>query len=181
LLAETASLFRQQGVPVWLEYGTLLGAFREKDIIPYENDNDIGIMAKDCGNLAPSVYAAFETAGMGIYNRSVVVPHKRHLVYDHQLKKLTMSSPYLHLPCLRIFDQIERFYVDVYSFEVVSAQRARALHQKQQILLPPGYNFEQSLVCNGEGLDPEGTTAAAVTGYDVLRLRQSFIQEGAGQ
>ena len=31
----------------WLEYGSLLGSYREKDIIEWDDDGDIGIMLND--------------------------------------------------------------------------------------------------------------------------------------
>ena len=85
-----------------------------------------------------------------------MVPYKEHVVWDHQTHRLGYSSPYIHTPCLRIFDQQFKFYIDVYSFEEVSAERAQKLDAKGRILLPPDYHFDQPLVCNQEGLDPSG-------------------------
>lgn len=40
-------LFRENRIKYWLDYGTLLGAVREKDLIEYDTDLDIGILNED--------------------------------------------------------------------------------------------------------------------------------------
>lgn len=35
-------------VPFWLEFGTLLGAYREHGFIPYDDDLDVGMWVDDC-------------------------------------------------------------------------------------------------------------------------------------
>ena len=51
LLREAAGGFAAHKVDAWLDYGTLLGAVREHDIIMHENDVDLGIMSNDCDSL----------------------------------------------------------------------------------------------------------------------------------
>ncbi len=47
LLKDTSTLFNEQKVDYWLDYGTLLGIEREGDIILNDRDVDIGIWKKD--------------------------------------------------------------------------------------------------------------------------------------
>ena len=51
---EMLKIFRatceEQGVKGWLEFGTLLGAYREKSFIPHDNDLDVGMYAEDYTN-----------------------------------------------------------------------------------------------------------------------------------
>lgn len=44
------ALLEEAGVAHWLEYGTLLGAYRHGSMIPWDHDVDIGILAKDHNN-----------------------------------------------------------------------------------------------------------------------------------
>ena len=156
LLREAIDVFNVHNVDVWLNYGTMLGAVRNEDIIMHENDNDIGIMDKDCKGLKAEFFRDLAKVGLAAYNRSVEVPDKKHLVWDHQQSRFGYSSPYLHMPCLRIFDQRFHFYIDVYSYEEVPVEKARELHRRKAILLPPDYTFDEPLLCNLEGLDKDG-------------------------
>lgn len=40
-------LFEKHGIPMFLNFGTLLGALREKDFIPHDDDVDVGVFARD--------------------------------------------------------------------------------------------------------------------------------------
>jgi phosphorylcholine metabolism protein LicD len=45
-LADMQEVFERNGIKFWLEAGSLLGAIREKGLIPWDNDIDLGIFAK---------------------------------------------------------------------------------------------------------------------------------------
>lgn len=40
-------IFKTNNVNIWFEYGTLLGAYREKGFIPYDYDIDLGMYSED--------------------------------------------------------------------------------------------------------------------------------------
>ena len=44
LLYRVDDILSQTGIPYWLNYGTLLGAYRDNDLIPHDYDLDIGLM-----------------------------------------------------------------------------------------------------------------------------------------
>jgi phosphorylcholine metabolism protein LicD len=44
-------IFEKHNILYWIDYGTLLGATRNKDIIPYDDDGDIGILRQDLDRL----------------------------------------------------------------------------------------------------------------------------------
>jgi len=172
LLRDAQTVFTAHKVVIWLDYGTLLGAMREKDIIMHENDNDMGIMEGDCDGLGHEFYTAMEQKGLHVYNRSVVVPYKQHVVWDHQTHSLGYSDSHIHMPCLRIFDWEFTFYIDVYSYREVSVEEANQLQHKGKILLPTSYPREggdqHPLVCNAEGLKPEEFYAGGCRRKDMM-------------
>jgi phosphorylcholine metabolism protein LicD len=47
LLKLFADLLERRGIPYWVDYGTLLGAYRNARIIPWDDDIDLSIMASD--------------------------------------------------------------------------------------------------------------------------------------
>jgi lipopolysaccharide cholinephosphotransferase len=44
-------LFAERGIPMFLTFGTLLGAIREKDFIAHDDDVDVGVFARDRGDI----------------------------------------------------------------------------------------------------------------------------------
>ena len=58
--AAATKLFDEAGIHWWLDYGALLGAVREGGIIAWDNDADIGILARDYGKLKKLRPAAAE-------------------------------------------------------------------------------------------------------------------------
>jgi len=47
LLGELDKICRENGIEYWLDYGTLLGAYRTGGFIPWDDDIDVGMMRKD--------------------------------------------------------------------------------------------------------------------------------------
>ena len=47
LLFFTADLLAERGIAYWLDFGTLLGAVRDEEFIPWDGDLDFGVLARD--------------------------------------------------------------------------------------------------------------------------------------
>lgn len=59
LVKNIINVFNAEGIPYWLEFGTLLGAYRDKTIIKGDFDLDFGAYQEDI----PRIYEAFTKAG----------------------------------------------------------------------------------------------------------------------
>ena len=137
----------------WLDFGTLLGAVREKGIIGWEYDVDVGMPEEMCERAStPAVREAFSSMGYTLYNRSDYIPQKVKLTWDDQTKSLGWSSGYMSTVCLRVYDRELTYFVDVYWYQKVTKEEAKAA-PAGSLNLPRGYAFKKDLVCNNEGLD----------------------------
>lgn len=54
---------------IWLEFGTLLGIYRDKKLIAHDNDIDLGINEEDC---TPELIAHFEKYGFKLLRKYVI-------------------------------------------------------------------------------------------------------------
>jgi lipopolysaccharide cholinephosphotransferase len=60
-------LFAEHGIPMFLTFGTLLGALREKDFIDHDDDVDIGVFARD-RNAVLALVPELEKRGFKTYS-----------------------------------------------------------------------------------------------------------------
>lgn len=51
ILAEFSKICRENNLPFWIEFGTLLGAVRHKGTIPWDDDIDVGMFRDDINKL----------------------------------------------------------------------------------------------------------------------------------
>jgi phosphorylcholine metabolism protein LicD len=59
-LRDLIAAYKTQGVTAWIQDGTLLGAVRTGQVIPWDKDTDVGIYSWEW---TPAVHAAIITAG----------------------------------------------------------------------------------------------------------------------
>lgn len=71
-LVDFASLMKRRQIPFWLDYGTLLGAYRDGDLVPWMEDVDLGMLDSSW----PEVRSGFQelsAAGFEIHERRFCV------------------------------------------------------------------------------------------------------------
>jgi len=65
IMSQADKILSTNNVPYFISCGTLLGAIRDKGLIPWDNDIDIGIEQKDLDKLV-SLKPLFEQVGMSV-------------------------------------------------------------------------------------------------------------------
>lgn len=156
LLVVTAEVFRRHEIVYWLDYGTMLGAIREKGIIGWEYDNDIGIPEEMCKKASEKIVRDdFHRRGYTLYNQTEYIPQKVKMTWDDQTRRLGYSSGYMTVPCIRVYDASQQYFVDVYWYKRISVATARAAPKglvEGAFNLPKGYDYEEEMLCNAEGI-----------------------------
>lgn len=150
LLTKTTTILQRNQVEYWLDKGTLLGVHRDKGLIPWEYDVDLGVMNSTCAQIS-MLKDEFKAVGLTAYDRSDYIPHKVKLTYDTENHYFYWSDPYMHDPCIRIYDTYDiSIWVDIYWYVELSVKDVGAAYQR--ILIPPNYDWNSSLLCCSEGL-----------------------------
>ncbi|KAG7380174.1 hypothetical protein PHYPSEUDO_007654 [Phytophthora pseudosyringae] len=150
LLTKTSRILKRNNVEYWLDKGTLLGVHRDDGLIPWEYDVDLGVMNATCADIS-ALKSEFEAVGLTAYDRQDDIPHKVKLTYDTENHELYWSDPRLHDPCIRVYDATDvGTWVDIYWY--VELTHAKVAADRENVLVPPGYDEEDSLVCCSEGL-----------------------------
>lgn len=151
MLTKTTQIFKRHGVEYWLDKGTLLGIHRDDGLIPWEYDVDIGVMNTTCDQIS-ALKSEFEAVGLVAYDRQDYIPHKVKLTYDTENHCFYWSDPQLHDPCIRVYDSSDvSTWVDIYWYVELDAAQVTAAGAGN-VLVPPGYDGSDSLVCCSEGL-----------------------------
>ncbi|GMF24914.1 unnamed protein product [Phytophthora lilii] len=150
LLTKTSRILKRNGVEYWLDKGTLLGVHRDDGLIPWEYDVDLGVMNATCAEIS-ALKSEFEAVGLTAYDREDDIPHKVKLTYDTENHEFYWSDPRLHDPCIRVYDATDvGTWVDIYWY--VELTHEEVVADRENVLVPPGYDEEDSLVCCSEGL-----------------------------
>lgn len=150
LLTKTTTILKTNQVEYWLDKGTLLGVHRDDGLIPWEYDVDLGVMNATCEQIS-GLKSEFEKVGLVAYDRSDYIPHKVKLTYDTENHHFYWSDPYMHDPCIRVYDSSDvSTWVDIYWYVEVDAGYVAA--NRENVLIPPGYDMNSSLLCCSEGL-----------------------------
>ena len=66
LVYEVTKLFDKHNIPYFMDGGTLLGAVRHTDLIPWDDDIDLGILDKDFFRKLPKLKNEFEKFGFNV-------------------------------------------------------------------------------------------------------------------
>ena len=165
LLVTTASVLNRHNVSYWIDYGTLLGAERDGQIIPHDFDVDFGIRLEDC-NALYKLRGEFADVGMRLYGRSEWISAKASF--------LLLYSGYLNKACARLYDVRSGFCVDIdwhtkldsrrlsKSTPQIAGKLLPTATEYGTVYLPTAYNPETDgdLWCNEEGFSANGGTDA---------------------
>ena len=132
----------------WLDYGSLLGLYRDGGIIPWEFDMDMGVLDSECDQFL-SLKGAMLQDGLTMYARGEYVAAKE--------SKIMGYDGYMHATGARIYDKEFKLYVDVYWYKRFTYEQAQ--EEARAVLargdsafrLPPGYTEEDGdVLCNLE-------------------------------
>lgn len=142
MLLFTISVFTQHHIEYWLDYGTLLGAIREGEIVSWEFDLDLSTKEEQCSKIE-ELRPIFTKAGYSFYSKSDYIPEKANMVLGY--------DGWLHMPCIRIYDLNKYYYLDLYWYKIIPSDRVK----QENVFLPSNYQIGDSedLMCNLEGYD----------------------------
>ncbi|TDH74413.1 hypothetical protein CCR75_001978 [Bremia lactucae] len=176
LLTKTARILKQNDIEYWLDKGTLLGVHRDKGLIPWEYDVDMGVMNATCAKIS-ALKSEFKAVGLTAYDREDAIPHKVKLTYDTENHEFYWSDPKLHDPCIRVYDTADvGTWVDIYWY--VELTRDEVAAARDRVLLPPDYDDKDSLICCSEGLQAYTThmcCGGCVPRKSLFPLQRQFV------
>jgi hypothetical protein len=150
LLATSARHFSTVNASYWLDYGTLLGAYRDGGVVPWEFDIDMAVAEEDCEKFLV-LKDAMAKDGLTMYKRGEYVPHKKSMLMGY--------DAYLHKACARIYDKDFKYYIDFdwyqrYTYEEATKFHASQVAKGEHFILPKGYKeSDGDVLCNIEAID----------------------------
>lgn len=117
LLAEFDRVMREVDLTYWVDAGTLLGAYRHRSLVPWDDDTDVCILHRDHQKL-------LQAAGR--------FRHPYRLVRISKFWSVDKIVPGLHRfwPCptfLRLLDSETLLYTDIFQMEELPNERLRML------------------------------------------------------
>jgi len=109
LLLNIVDTWTSEELSYILDYGTLLGAYRDKGIIPFEFDLDMSIFTEEYPRLMDMKQLFAERYGYYLYGRGDFISMKYWQLGN-------FGSGYLHSPCARIYDENKIYFTDIYCY-----------------------------------------------------------------
>ncbi len=91
IMTRIDTIFKELNIPYWLEYGTLLGAVREKNFIKHDLDIDLGLFLKDYSDENLNI---FEKYGFKLIRRIIIDDAKYGLEESYAYKGVTIDLFY---------------------------------------------------------------------------------------
>jgi cytidyltransferase-like protein len=92
--------FEEEGVKYWLDYGSLLGAIRNKGIIPHDYDIDIGVWSRDQKII-----------------RKIILEESNGFVFNWQYCDWNGNYNMWNIDLLKLDGQISEVKLDIYYYE----------------------------------------------------------------
>lgn len=84
----------ENGVDVWLEFGSLLGAIRERNFIPHDEDIDVGVFFSD----RDKIHRILTSSGLKLFHEFVTIQGEdKGIERTYIYKGLTIDFMFFHL------------------------------------------------------------------------------------
>eukprot|EP00053_Salpingoeca_punica_P018175 m.177235 g.177235 ORF g.177235 m.177235 type:complete len:290 (+) comp17376_c0_seq1:2012-2881(+) len=117
-------VFARHNISLILEGGTLIGAARERAILSHELDIDLAIMHTDYDKAISLKEELTRETGYKLYGVDDYIFAKAW----HRAYTFTWE-PYLDVPCLRVYDDHDWFYADIFCYTVVTEKHIPVLQK----------------------------------------------------
>lgn len=102
LISDLVDEFERLNIKYWFNWGLLLGVVRDKDFIPWDNDLDITIHAKDKDLVIAEIIPAMQNKGCFCPEREVCFPEDFWFIRDMEKIELntveTIGDKYVYAP-----------------------------------------------------------------------------------
>lgn len=112
ILTKIDNIFKELNKDYWIDFGTLLGAYRDKDFIDHDTDIDIGMFLKDYDNMLDLIFAKYGFKKIreiniddGLYGKEITYQYKNVNVDIFFYTRINEDYAYCHdFICLDGFD-----------------------------------------------------------------------------
>lgn len=122
LTRNVAAALDKGGFHYWLDFGSLLGLVRDRDIIPWEFDVDMSVLESECDRLALEAPKLFAEYGYTAVPRGQYMWQKR---WSHFYDPTETGT--LRAPCVRVYvSGFFGYYADIYWYREVKREEMPA-------------------------------------------------------
>eukprot|EP01064_Diplonema_japonicum_P037540 TRINITY_DN8803_c0_g1_i1.p1 TRINITY_DN8803_c0_g1~~TRINITY_DN8803_c0_g1_i1.p1 ORF type:complete len:303 (+),score=40.45 TRINITY_DN8803_c0_g1_i1:44-910(+) len=126
----------------WLDYGTLLGAIRDKSLLEHEYDLDFGITYEQCEKMTSKKgKEIFLKRGLLLYSDKDHISEKQTLTYDTVEKKIKIATAYLGVGCARAYGP-SGYFVDFYPYVSLTPDQVNARAPAGNFTLFPVFSMD---------------------------------------
>lgn len=193
LLLFTDSLFEKHSIPHWINSGTLLGAWREGSVVPWDNDGDMMIRAQDAEKVL-GLKAEIEAAGY-LFDANKRGPTYKMYIKSKEKPKIMVEVCSMHPHNVTLDDgtpetlwtyhplmveAVERRVNRIYETDKSNEIGAHRYHQRQKSKIYIDNQYLESEIFPIQRLPFAGSTIAAPCRPDIT-LQRDYGTAGLSQ